>query len=136
MKIQASAALMSIVLVTALGGCAASSEPSYYDRPISRPIQYSQYPDQRSDPYYYSQDRYYQGDRRGGYYPPPRDAYDGPLWRPGDVLPPSGLDYVVDDWEPRGLVRPPGGHLWVRVGYQFILVRERDRMISRVINFG
>jgi Ni/Co efflux regulator RcnB len=128
MKIQASAALMSIVLVTALGGCAGSSEPSY-DRPISRPIQYSQYPDQRSDPYYYPQDRYYQGDRRGGY-------YDGPLWRPGDVLPPSGFDYVVDDWGPRGLVRPPGGHLWVRVGYQFILVRERDRMISRVINFG
>ena len=137
MKIQASAALMSIVLVTALGGCAASAAPSY-DRPISRPIQYSQYPDQRQDPYSYPQDRYYPDDRRGGYYPPPRDAYDrdGPLWRPGDVIPPNALDYIVDDWEPRGLGRPPGGHLWVRVGYQFILVRERDRMISRVINFN
>jgi hypothetical protein len=43
------------------------------------------------------------------------DSYDRdyPLWRPGDVPPPQLLDFVVDDWEPRGLERPPGGHLWV-----------------------
>lgn len=81
---------------------------------------------------------YYPGDRRDDYYrpyPPPRSSYDGPLWRPGDVVPPDVLDFVVDDWEPRGLERPPDGHLWFRVGYQFLFVRERDRMIARVINF-
>ena len=105
-------------------------------------VQYGQYPDQRP-PNYYPQDRYYPDDRRDGYYPPyppPRDSYNqydrnAPLWRPGDVLPPDLLDFVVDDWERRGLERPPGGHLWVRVGPQFILVRDRDRMIARVISF-
>jgi nickel/cobalt homeostasis protein len=125
MKIQAFAALMSIVLVTALGGCASSERP--------RPVQYGQYPDR----YYYPQDRYYPSDVRGGYYPPSGEAYDrsGPLWRPGDVLASNSFDYIVADWDARGLGRPPRGHLWVRVGYQFVLVRERDRMIARVINF-
>ena len=138
MKSQASAALMAIVLVAAVGGSSTRAEGAGAQPAWTR-VQYDRYPDQRPDAYY-PQDRYYPGVRRDGYYPPyppPRDAYDrnAPLWRPGDVLPGELLDFIVDDWEPRGLERPPDGHLWVRVGYQFILVRERDLMISRVINF-
>ena len=132
MKIQASAAALSVVLLMTFGGSPISAA-EIADRPSLTPIQYGPYPDRRD-----YQDRYYQGDRRDDYYrpsPPPRSSYDGPLWRPGDVVPPDVLDFVVEDWEPRGLERPPGGHLWFRVGYQFLLVRERDRMISRVINF-
>jgi Ni/Co efflux regulator RcnB len=132
MKIQTSAVLLSLALVMGLGGSAVSA--AVIDQLAATPIQYGQYPDRRDD--YYPQDRYFPNDRRGGYYPPARDSYDAPLWRPGDVVPPDVLDFVVDDWEPRGLERPPGGHLWFRVGYQFLLVRERDRMISRVINFN
>ena len=81
----------------------------------------------------------YSSERRDGYYPyPPRDAYDRdyPIWRAGDVVPGELLDFVVDDWEPRGLERPPGGHQWIRTRSQFLLVRERDRMIARIITFG
>ena len=132
MKVQASASVLSVVLLVAFGASPISAA-EIADRPSLTPIQYGQYPDRRD-----YQDRYYPGDRRDDDYrpaPPPRSSYDGPLWRPGDVVPPDVLDFVVDDWEPRGLERPPGGHLWFRVGYQFLLVRERDRMISRVINF-
>ena len=132
MRIQTSAALLSIALVMALGGSVACAGP--YDGPTAARVQYAPYPDRRDN--YYPQDRYSPNDQRGGYYPPSRGSYDAPLWRPGDVVPPDVLDFVVDDWEPRGLQRPPGGHLWFRVGYQFLLVRERDRMISRVINFN
>ena len=133
MKIQA--ALLSLGLIAVLGGSTVSA--ATYDQPTVTPIQYGRYPDQRDN--YYPQGRYDPNDRRNDSYapyPPPRDSYDAPLWRPGDVVPPDVLDFVVDDWEPRGLERPPGGHLWFRVGYQFLLVRERDRMISRVINFN
>ena len=135
MKIQTSAALFAFALFAAVAGTAACAAP--YDQPAATRIQYGQYPDRRDN--YYPQDRYYPNDQRNDRYapyPPSRDSYDAPLWRPGDVVPPDVLDFVVDDWEPRGLERPPGGHLWFRVGYQFLLVRERDRMISRVINFN
>src|SRR6266853_118869 len=77
------------------------------------------------------QDRNYNQDRQHG----DRDFRGGPKWRPGQVLPEQFLNRVVDDWEERGLSRPPGGHQWVRVGEQFILVRGRDRMIARILNF-
>jgi len=77
------------------------------------------------------QDRNYNQDRQYG----DRDFRGGPKWRPGQVLPGQLLNRVVDDWEDRGLSRPPGGHQWVRVGEQFILVRGRDRMIARILNF-
>jgi Ni/Co efflux regulator RcnB len=88
--------------------------------------------------------QYDRDQRRDGYGPPPderRDGYDrdrdyrGAKWRPGQVLPGQFLNRVVEDWEERGLSRPPGGHQWVRVGQQFILVRGRDRMIARILNF-
>ena len=64
-----------------------------------------------------------------------RDSRPGQKWRPGEILPGRFLNRVVNDWEERGLSRPPGGHQWVRVGEQFILVRGRDRMIARILNF-
>jgi Ni/Co efflux regulator RcnB len=64
-----------------------------------------------------------------------RDSRPGQKWRPGEVIPARFLNRVVNDWEERGLSRPPGGHQWVRVGEQFILVRGRDRMIARILNF-
>jgi Ni/Co efflux regulator RcnB len=64
-----------------------------------------------------------------------RDSRGGPKWRPGQVIPGQFLNRVVNDWEERGLSRPPDGHQWIRVGEQFILVRARDRMVARVINF-
>ncbi len=64
-----------------------------------------------------------------------RNFRGGPKWRPGQVIPGEFLNRVVEDWEERGLSRPPGGHQWVRVGEQFILVRARDRMVARVLNF-
>ena len=134
MKAQISTALLPIV--AALGLSSAGAAPATA-QPAVHQVQYDRYPDQRPDGYY-PEPRSYPGQRPDGYYPDPRDRYvdrDFPRWRPGDVLPGQLLDFVVDDWEPRGLERPPGGHLWVRVGQQFILVRERDRMISRVINF-
>ena len=134
MKIQISTALVSIVTavgLTAAGAAPASAQPAFQN------VQYDRYPDQR-DGYYPPEPPPYRGERRGEYYSaPPRDAYDRdyPLWRAGDVIPGELLNYVVDDWEPRGLERPPSGHQWVRARGQFILVRERDRMIARVITF-
>jgi hypothetical protein len=48
---------------------------------------------------------------------------------------PSNSNRVVNDWEERGLSRPPNGHQWVRVGQQFVLVRGQDGMIARILNF-
>ena len=56
-------------------------------------------------------------------------------WRPGQILPEQFSNRVVNDWEEGGLSRPPGGHQWVRVGQQFVLVRGKDRMIPRILNF-
>ena len=64
-----------------------------------------------------------------------RDFRPDHKWRPGEVVPGRLLNRVVRDWEERGLSRPPNDHQWVRVGYQFLLVRGRDRMIARILNF-
>ena len=91
--------------------------------------------DNRAPP---QQDQNYYQDRQNGNQDPrysDRNFRGGPKWRPGEVIPGQLLSRVVGDWEERGLMRPPGGHQWVRVGEQFILVRGRDRMISRVLNF-
>ena len=138
MRFHASPALLPIVAVLGLGAAMFAGAAPASGQPALEHVQYDRYPDQRRDGDYPPPPPY-AGERRDGYYPyPPRDSYDRdyPLWRPGDVLPPQLLDFVVDDWEPRGLERPPGGHLWVRVRDQFILVHERDRMIARAINFG
>lgn len=108
-------------------------------------VQYAQFNRQ------YDRDRGDRGDRYNG--PDQRDNNYGPggnygpgpgggptgrngLWRAGDVLPGQALNVIVYDWEERGLMRPPGGHNWVRVGQQFLLVRFSDRMISRILNFN
>ena len=77
------------------------------------------------------QDQNYNQDRQYG----DRDFRGRQKWRPGQVLPGQFLNRVVTDWEERGLSRPPSDHQWVRVGEQFILVRGRDRMIARILNF-
>jgi Ni/Co efflux regulator RcnB len=64
-----------------------------------------------------------------------RDSRGGFKWRPGQVLPEQLSNRVVNDWEERGLSRPPSGHQWVRVGQQFVLVRGQDGMIARILNF-
>ncbi len=132
MKLPASTALLSVVVAIGLGSAAPAS------------AQYTPYPDRAPDGYYPNQprDNYYPDQPPRGYYPDrPRDGYYGGdfdgvrRWRPGQVIPGQLLDFVVEDWDDRGLGRPPGGHLWVRVEQQFVLVRERDRMIARVISF-
>ena len=137
MKIQAALLSLAMVAGFGLGAPAASSTPADGQTATTQ-IQYAPYPDR------YPDQRYYPDDRRDGYYPsyPPQGGgYDqgygreGQLWRPGEVMPPDLINFIVDDWQRRGLERPPGGHLWVRVDPQFILVRERDRMISRIVSF-
>ena len=124
MKFLNTTAALSVLMALGLsptGAVQATAEPALIQ------VQYDRYPDQR--------DGYYPPSRGDYSQYPSRDGRDYPLWRPGDVVPGQALDFVVDDWEPRGLQRPPGGHQWFRVPGQFILVRERDRMISRVITF-
>lgn len=131
MRSQISAPFLSIVTVLGLSAAAAVANA----QPTVQLAQYDRYEPRGG--YYPPDTPPYRGERRDDYPYPSRDAYDRdyPLWRPGDVVPGQALDFVVDDWEPRGLTRPPGGHQWFRVRGQFILVRERDRMIARVITF-
>jgi Ni/Co efflux regulator RcnB len=138
MKPHASAAIVSIAAILALGGLSPPSEAAFARTHAALvPIQYDRY-----GPY----DRYPE-QPPGGYYPNerynPPERPDGfgrfergfPRWRAGDVVPGEFLDFVVPDWDERGLGRPPSGHQWLRVDPQFLLVRERDRMIARVVNF-
>jgi Ni/Co efflux regulator RcnB len=124
-----STGLMSIIVMIGLGAAPTFAGTTFSgDRHGVQPIQYDRYPDQGRDG---RNDRDY---RDNGGYRNDQD-YRGPKWRPGQLLPGPFLNRVVDDWEERGLSRPPGGHQWVRVGQQFILVRGRDRMIARILNF-
>ena len=117
MKIHLSICLVTMVLAGALGTTHSFAAPVGLQQ-----VQYDRYQDRRSD----RDDRGFRDDR---------DFRGGAKWRPGEVLPGRFLDRVVGDWEERGLSRPPGGHEWVRVGQQFILVRVGDRMIARILNF-
>jgi len=114
--------LISCAVVLALLSSVAVAQR--YDNDYRAPPDQNYYQDRQRDQNYNQDPRYSDRNFRGG-----------PKWRPGEVIPGQLLGRVVGDWEERGLMRPPGGHEWVRVGEQFILVRERDRMISRVINF-
>ena len=93
-----------------------------------QPIQYGP---QSSPPYGYD-DR---NQDRGQYGYEDRDYRGGHKWRPGEIMPPQLLRREVVDWEERGLSRPPSGHRWMRVGLQFVLVRDSDRKIARILNF-
>ena len=101
-------------------------------------LQSIQYGPQGSPPYGYddrNQDRGQYGQDRGQYGYEDRDYRGGRKWRPGEIIPPQLLRREVVDWEERGLSRPPGGHRWMRVGLQFVLVRDSDRKIARILNF-
>jgi Ni/Co efflux regulator RcnB len=108
------AGLLFLSLAASLALPAAAATVPSFDQTGLRQIQYDRDRDRRDD------DRDFRPDRK---------------WRPGEVLPGRFLNRVVRDWEERGLSRPPNDHQWVRVGYQFILVRGRDRMIARILNF-
>jgi Ni/Co efflux regulator RcnB len=118
MKSHATAGLVVLILALGFGSSLNSAAAAPPNAQIGlSPIQYDRDRDQRRDDY---NDRDFRGPHK---------------WRPGEVLPGRLLNRVVDDWEERGLSRPPSGHQWVRVGEQFILVRGRDRMIARILNF-
>jgi Ni/Co efflux regulator RcnB len=160
MTISISPAIMAAFLITGLGvtaslpaaaqGHARGLELIQYDRYGNQPPPYgygAQNPppnayDNRNQPPPYGYGAQnpppnaYDNRYQGQYGNDDRDYRGGALWRPGQVLPPESLNRVVFDWEERGLSRPPGGHEWVRVGLQFILVRQRDRMIARILNFN
>jgi len=128
MKIHFSKGLTAVIVAMGLGSAASFAAPALLgDQPGLKTIQYDRYPN----------DRYpnngYQDQRGNGTYD--RDFRGGSRWRPGQVVPGQVLNLVVPDWEERGLGRPPGGHQWLRVGQQFLLVRVRDGMIARVISF-
>ena len=134
MILRPSTSTIALAAAMTLGVIAASAAPASA-KPGLIQVQYDRYQDQRGA---YGRDPYYQPP------PPPRgDPYsrapyaggEYPQWRAGDVVPPEVLNYVVPDWERRGLERPPGGHHWVRVATQFLLVRERDRRIARILSF-
>ena len=145
MKTHISTGLAAFVgaLALASAGSLAQATPSHGESGFQH-IQYNQYQDQRQDPYYQGQrpDGYNQDQRGGGYYQDQgRGGYNGdfrgpaPRWRPGQVVPGQLMNLVVQDWEERGLSRPPGGHQWFRVRQQFLLIRTRDRMIARILTF-
>src|SRR5215467_675248 len=123
MKLRLSIGLAMFVAAGLSLSTSSASAFAGHERPLYQ-IQYDRYQDR--DDRYNDRDRDRYEDR---------DFRHPAKWRPGEVLPPPLLERVVGDWEDRGLMRPPGGHEWVRVREQFILVRVRDRMISRVINF-
>lgn len=138
MTIRISAGITSAIVALAL----ASSAPFAKAAPPNgrsglQTVQYDRYPGAPADRYDGNPDQ-----RRDGYNDRDqrRDGYDdrdhrGAKWRPGQVVPGQFLNRVVDDWEERGLSRPPRGHQWIRVGQQFLLVRASDRMIARILNF-
>jgi Ni/Co efflux regulator RcnB len=129
MKIRISAVLLPLLAFMAFYSATSSATAplSVNSRGLEK-VQYRGYRDDSRGDYRGRPD-----ESRGGY-DDARD-YRGPKWRPGQVLPGPFLFRVVDDWEDRGLSRPPNGHEWVRVGQQFILVRVQDRMIARILNF-
>ena len=127
MKIRISAGIIAAMVVIALASSAPFAKAALADRSGLQNVQYDRYPGPPPDRY-----NGYPDQRRDGYND--RD-YRGPKWRPGQVVPGQFLNRVVSDWEERGLSRPPGGHQWIRVGQQFLLVRASDRMIARILNF-
>ena len=136
-----SPALLLALLITGSNPAPAAAEITFGMATLPsqlRGLGLIQYGAQNPPPYGYDNRGYdnrgYDRDRGGlGY--GERDYRGGHKWRPGEVLPPELLGRAVYDWEERGLSRPPGGHEWVRVGLQFVLVRDRDRMIARILNF-
>ena len=135
-------AIIAAVSIAGLGAIAASAAPPLPGAARGiEPIQYDRYGNQPAPGYgaqnppapygYDNRDRDRNDDRDRDR---DRDYRGGPhKWRAGEVLPPQLLGRVVADWEDRGLSRPPGGHQWMRVGLQFVLVRGSDRKIARVV---
>src|SRR3981081_2752644 len=94
--------ITSAVALTLLSSVAIGQR---YDNDNRAPPQQDQnyYNQNRAQGQDYGQDRQYSE----------RNFRGGPKWRPGQVIPGQFLNRVVDDWEDRGLNRPPGGHQWI-----------------------
>jgi Ni/Co efflux regulator RcnB len=123
-----STGLLSVVIVMGLGSVSSFAMAAFPEKQSRlEQVQYNRYPDQRRDDY-----NRYPDDRRNF---DDRNFRGRPRWRPGQVVPAELLNQLVSDWEERGLIRPYGGAQWFRVGQQFLLVRERDRMIARILTF-
>ncbi len=129
MKIHLWVVMASLMTVIGSGSPTATATAAMSDSAADglQRIQYPGYPDQS-----YRDDRGYPGQPRFGY---DGRGYHGPKWVPGQIVPGPLLNFVVNDWEERGLSRPPNGHQWFRVGLQFLLVRLSDRKIARILNF-
>ena len=105
-------------------------------------------------------DDWRRGDRYGGYpgygwgyvspppvfySPPPAVFYSGPPafygnanplpLQPGDYLPREylGFQYIVNDWQWRGLSAPPSGYQWVQLGNGYALVVSSTGQIASVV---
>lgn len=86
--------------------------------------------DYRGDRHYYSR----HDDRRDRRYD--RDYYDGARhYYKGDRLPARYRErvYVVHDWGHYHLHRPPHGHVWVRVGGDYVLMAIATGIIASII---
>jgi Ni/Co efflux regulator RcnB len=81
------------------------------------------------------------------YSPPPAVYYNGPPpsyyygtpgprpLQPGDYLPPEYLaaQYIVQDWQWRGLSAPPYGYQWVQLGTGYALVVSSTGQIASIV---
>jgi Ni/Co efflux regulator RcnB len=79
------------------------------------------------------------------YSPPPAVYYNGPPayfgntsplpLQPGDYLPREylGAQYIVNDWQWRGLAAPPYGYQWVQLGAGYALVVSSTGQIASIV---
>lgn len=57
-------------------------------------------------------------------------------WRRGDHLPNgywSDRRYIIDDYRHYHLIAPRRGYHWVRYADRFVLVRDRDGLVDRIV---
>jgi Ni/Co efflux regulator RcnB len=65
----------------------------------------------------------------------PYGGYAAPVFRVGDYLPPQYLSgqFVITDWDWRGLDAPPAGYQWMLVGADYALVAMATGQIVSVV---
>ena len=93
-------------------------------------------------PYYYSAPPVYYGPPAVYYGGLPRPYYPNPyaaaplMFQPGDYLPPElrAQQYLVEDWQWRGLSAPPYGYHWLALGADnFALVADATGQIFSLV---
>lgn len=65
----------------------------------------------------------------------PYGTYNAPVFRAGDFLPPQYLSgqFVIADWDWRGLYAPPAGYQWMLLGADYALVAIATGQIVSVV---